>query len=342
MRHLLSAVLSPLARWLDMPQQGLAGDRHMPRVHAAGHGQSERMVVAPGHEEDGWLVLPGARAGIRYRPLRRRPCRLGQRRARALPARGDAAPLDTAALTLIHLAHAKLTQPPHRPSPAPAAALPRGGPGPGRGRLAARAAGAPWRPPCARPLPASPRPRPLVLPADVTDEAQVSHAFAQLEARVGRLDLLFNNAGVSSRRCRWTNSPSEWRARWWTPTSPAASCARAAFALMKRQQPRGGRIVNNGSISAHVPRPFSAPHTATKHAITGLTRSPGSTASARHCRRSDRHWQRRRQHGHAHATGASCRPTARSPSSPRWMWPRWRAVVIWPACRWGQCALHDR
>ncbi|MEO3693008.1 penicillin acylase family protein [Roseateles paludis] len=68
-RHPLSAVLPPLARWLDMPQQGLAGDRHMPRVHAAGHGQSERMVVAPGHEEDGWLVLPGGQSGHPLSPF---------------------------------------------------------------------------------------------------------------------------------------------------------------------------------------------------------------------------------------------------------------------------------
>lgn len=116
----------------------------------------------------------------------------------------------------------------------------------------------------------------LVLPADVTDEAQVAHAFAQLEARFSRLDLLFNNAGVSSRKVPVDElSVEEWRAVVDTNLTGSFLCARAAFALMKRQQPRGGRIVNNGSISAHVPRPFSAPYTATKHAITGLTRSLG-------------------------------------------------------------------
>ena len=114
----------------------------------------------------------------------------------------------------------------------------------------------------------------LVLPADVCDEAQVDAAFATLRERLGRLDLLFNNAGISA-----IGVPidelfvAQWRAVVDTNLTGSFLCARAAFALMKSQTPRGGRIINNGSISAHAPRPFSAPYTATKHAITGLTKS---------------------------------------------------------------------
>ncbi len=114
----------------------------------------------------------------------------------------------------------------------------------------------------------------LILPTDVCDEAQVAQAFALAEARFGRLDLLFNNAGVSSRKVPVDElSVSEWRHVVETNLTGSFICAREAFKLMKRQHPRGGRIINNGSISAHVPRPFSAPYTATKHGVTGLTRS---------------------------------------------------------------------
>ncbi|HEV6966278.1 MULTISPECIES: SDR family oxidoreductase [Roseateles] len=114
----------------------------------------------------------------------------------------------------------------------------------------------------------------LVLPADVADEAQVDAAFARLRERFGRLDLLFNNAGISAPPVPVDElTVAQWRAVVDTNLTGSFLCARAAFALMKAQQPRGGRIINNGSISAHVPRPFSAPYTATKHAITGLTKS---------------------------------------------------------------------
>ncbi|MBL8276670.1 MAG: SDR family oxidoreductase [Pelomonas sp.] len=114
----------------------------------------------------------------------------------------------------------------------------------------------------------------LVLPADVCDEAQVDAAFATLRERLGRLDLLFNNAGISAIGVPIDElSVAQWRAVVDTNLTGSFLCARAAFALMKSQTPRGGRIINNGSISAHAPRPFSAPYTATKHAITGLTKS---------------------------------------------------------------------
>jgi NAD(P)-dependent dehydrogenase (short-subunit alcohol dehydrogenase family) len=114
----------------------------------------------------------------------------------------------------------------------------------------------------------------LHLPTDVTDEAQVDAAFETLKQRFGRLDLLFNNAGVSAIGVPIDELPvAQWRAVVDTNLTGSFLCARAAFRLMKAQDPRGGRIINNGSISAHAPRPFSAPYTSTKHAITGLTKS---------------------------------------------------------------------
>ena len=114
----------------------------------------------------------------------------------------------------------------------------------------------------------------LLLPADVADEAQVDAAFATLRQQYGRLDLLFNNAGISAPPVPVDElTIAQWRAVVDTNLTGSFLCARAAFGLMKSQSPRGGRIINNGSISAYAPRPFSAPYTATKHAITGLTKS---------------------------------------------------------------------
>jgi len=114
----------------------------------------------------------------------------------------------------------------------------------------------------------------LILPADVADEAQVDAAFAALRQQHGRLDLLFNNAGIAAPPMPIDElTVAQWRAVVDTNLTGSFLCARAAFALMKAQQPRGGRIINNGSISAHAPRPNSAPYTSTKHAITGLTKS---------------------------------------------------------------------
>ena len=114
----------------------------------------------------------------------------------------------------------------------------------------------------------------IALAADVRDPASVRSLFAKVWDTFGRLDLLFNNAG--------SNAPpvpiedlgfEEWRAVVDTNLTGAFLCTQQAVALMKAQRPRGGRIINNGSISAHAPRPNSAPYTATKHAITGLTKS---------------------------------------------------------------------
>jgi NAD(P)-dependent dehydrogenase (short-subunit alcohol dehydrogenase family) len=114
----------------------------------------------------------------------------------------------------------------------------------------------------------------VALTCDVRDPASVAALFAEIEARFGRLDLLFNNAGVSAPAMPLEDlSLEQWTAVVETNLTGAFLCTQEAFRLMKRQTPRGGRIINNGSLSASVPRPLSAPYTATKHAITGLTRS---------------------------------------------------------------------
>jgi NADP-dependent 3-hydroxy acid dehydrogenase YdfG len=114
----------------------------------------------------------------------------------------------------------------------------------------------------------------LAVATDVTQPAQVDALFAAALQRFGRVDLLFNNAGISANGIAFEDlSIDTWRAVVDTNLNGMFLCAQAAFRAMKSQQPRGGRIVNNGSISAHAPRPDSAPYTATKHAVTGLTKS---------------------------------------------------------------------
>jgi len=110
---------------------------------------------------------------------------------------------------------------------------------------------------------------------DVTNRESVRDAFRQVEERFGRLDLLFNNAGAGAPgTVRLEDLAFEqWQSVVDTNLSGAFFCMQEAFRIMKAQQPRGGRIINNGSISAHVPRPNSAPYTATKHGMTGLTRA---------------------------------------------------------------------
>jgi NAD(P)-dependent dehydrogenase (short-subunit alcohol dehydrogenase family) len=114
----------------------------------------------------------------------------------------------------------------------------------------------------------------LVLPCDVSDEAQVAQAFDHAVPRWGRLDVLFNNAGVSAFGGTLDDiSVADWQRCVDINLTGSFICARAAFRVMKAQDPQGGRIINNGSISAHAPRPGSAPYTATKHGVTGLTRT---------------------------------------------------------------------
>jgi NAD(P)-dependent dehydrogenase (short-subunit alcohol dehydrogenase family) len=112
-----------------------------------------------------------------------------------------------------------------------------------------------------------------IVTTDVADPAEVTRLFAETAARFGRLDLLFNNAGNFGTRTLLEDVPyEEWRATLDTNLTGAFLCTQAAFKMMKAQQPMGGRIVNNGSIAAHAPRPDSVGYTASKHGMTGLTK----------------------------------------------------------------------
>jgi NAD(P)-dependent dehydrogenase (short-subunit alcohol dehydrogenase family) len=114
----------------------------------------------------------------------------------------------------------------------------------------------------------------LVVPTDITNPESVQHLFRQTLKSFGRLDLLFNNAGINVPAKPFEElTLQEWQSVINTNLTGAFLCAQEAFKIMKHQNPGGGRIINNGSISAHVPRPNSAPYTASKHAVTGLTRS---------------------------------------------------------------------
>ena len=116
--------------------------------------------------------------------------------------------------------------------------------------------------------------RALAVPADVSDPASVRALFARTTETFGRLDLLFNNAGTGAPPVLLEDlSHEQWKAVVEVNLTGVFLCTQEAFRIMKRQRPMGGRIINNGSISAHAPRPNSAPYTATKHAITGLTKS---------------------------------------------------------------------
>jgi NAD(P)-dependent dehydrogenase (short-subunit alcohol dehydrogenase family) len=121
---------------------------------------------------------------------------------------------------------------------------------------------------------AHPAARAIAIQADVTDPGSVQQMFERVRAEFGRLDVLFNNAGMSAPGVPLEDlTVQQWQSIVDVNLTGAFLCTQQAFRLMKVQQPRGGRIINNGSISAHVPRPNSAPYTATKHAITGLTKS---------------------------------------------------------------------
>ena len=114
----------------------------------------------------------------------------------------------------------------------------------------------------------------LAVAADISDPSAVQKLFAQIRDRFGRLDLLFNNAGAAARPVPMEElSFAEWQSVVGVNLTGAFLCSQQAIKLMKAQDPRGGRIINNGSISAHTPRPNSTPYTATKHALTGLTKS---------------------------------------------------------------------
>ncbi len=114
----------------------------------------------------------------------------------------------------------------------------------------------------------------MVIPTDITSPESVNNLFGKIRTTYDRLDLLFNNAGVGSPTKPLEEiTIEEWNVVISTNLTGAFLCTQEAFRIMKDQEPKGGRIINNGSISAHVPRPHSAPYTASKYAVTGLTRS---------------------------------------------------------------------
>jgi NAD(P)-dependent dehydrogenase (short-subunit alcohol dehydrogenase family) len=116
--------------------------------------------------------------------------------------------------------------------------------------------------------------RAIAVPTDVADPQSVEALFARVKSTFGRVDALFNNAGQNAPGVSFEELPYErWKAVVETNLSGTFLCAQAAFRVMKEQDPRGGRIINNGSISAHAPRPDSAPYTASKHGVSGLTRT---------------------------------------------------------------------
>ena len=118
------------------------------------------------------------------------------------------------------------------------------------------------------------RDRAIAVPADVGDAQAVQALFARVKDAFGRVDALFNNAGQNAPGVPFEDLPYDrWKAVVDTNLTGSFLCAQSAFRMMKEQDPRGGRIINNGSISAHTPRPDSAPYTATKHAVSGLTRT---------------------------------------------------------------------
>jgi NAD(P)-dependent dehydrogenase (short-subunit alcohol dehydrogenase family) len=123
-------------------------------------------------------------------------------------------------------------------------------------------------------LAGAPQPRTLMVPTDVRDPAAVAALFDRVKQTYGRIDLLFNNAGTSTRGIPFEDLTFEqWSDVVATNLTGSFLCAQHAFRMMKSQQPQGGRIINNGSVSAHVPRRNSTPYASTKHALTGLTRS---------------------------------------------------------------------
>lgn len=114
----------------------------------------------------------------------------------------------------------------------------------------------------------------LVVPSDMKDPASIAALFAKTKETFGRLDVLFNNAGIGAPPVPFEDvTVEQWKAVVDTNLTAPFLCTQHAFRIMKDQTPRGGRIINNGSISAHAPRPFSSPYTASKHAVLGLTKT---------------------------------------------------------------------
>ena len=185
--------------------------------------------------------------------------------------------------------------------------------------------------------------RALAKTCDIGDPVQVNALFAALQDAFGRLDLLFNNAGVGAPGVPMDELTYEqWKTVVDANLTGAFLCAQGAMRMMKMQTPRGGRIVNNGSISATAPRPNSAPYTATKHAITGLTKSIAlDRPRVRHRLRPDRRRQRADGDDAAHDAGrAAGRTGVRRLSRPSTRTTSARRFCTWRACRSLTNILH--
>ena len=186
----------------------------------------------------------------------------------------------------------------------------------------------------------------LVVPADVADPASIKALFAKTKDTYGRLDLLFNNAGIGTPATPIEDMPlDKWQAVVATNLTGLFLCTQEAIKIMKAQNPRGGRIINNGSISAHTPRPGAAAYTATKHAVTGLDQTNRARLPPlRNLLRPDRYRQRRnpahRPHGAGRRRAAARRPQDdRAAHGGRRRRPR-RGLHGEPAAR-HQRAVHD-
>ena len=183
-----------------------------------------------------------------------------------------------------------------------------------------------------------------VVSTDVRQPDSVRALFSSTREKFGRLDVLFNNAGVNTGTPFEDLSYEQWCEVVNVNLTGSFLCAQEAFRMMKAQQPRGGRIINNGSISAYVPRPHSAPYTATKHAITGLTRVHLSRwPRVQHCLRSDRY----RQCGQGNDREAGLcfsasrrRDDGRTKNGCKAHWGS-RCLHGQPAVR-RECSVHDR
>jgi NAD(P)-dependent dehydrogenase (short-subunit alcohol dehydrogenase family) len=181
----------------------------------------------------------------------------------------------------------------------------------------------------------APPPRTLVVPTDVSDPAAIAALFDAVKRTYERVDLLFNNAGISTRGIPFEDLTYEqWSNVVAVNLTGSFLCAQHAFRMMKEQQPQGGRIINNGSVSAHVPRRHSTPYVATKHALTGLTRSLSLDGRNHNiaCGQIDI--------GNAATTAtrtpraAAYKLPARLRRSPAWMSSMSRAASsTWPPCR---------
>jgi NAD(P)-dependent dehydrogenase (short-subunit alcohol dehydrogenase family) len=173
----------------------------------------------------------------------------------------------------------------------------------------------------------------LAVPTDVRDEQSVAQLFATIEEVHGRLDVIFNNAGINAPAVPVDELPLEnWRNVMATNVDGVFLCARAAFGLMRRQQPQGGRIINNGSISAHTPRPFTAPYTASKHAVLGLTKALALDGRPYHIVCSQLDIGNALTELSERMTRGCARPMARSPPN------RCSTCAMWPM----RCATSQR